>query len=42
MRKWVKGVSTTPKIITWPTEEDYKEMNRKLGLNNITISQNTQ
>ena len=39
MRKWVKGVATTPKIITWPTEEDYKEMNRKLGLNNITISQ---
>lgn len=39
MRKWVKGATTTPKIITWPTEEDYKEMNRKLGLNNITISQ---
>ena len=39
MRKWVKGVATTPKIITWPTEDDYKEMNKKLGLNNIKISQ---
>lgn len=37
MRKSNKPVEVE-RIVTWPTEEDYKEMNRKLGLNNIKVS----
>ena len=36
MRKSNKPV-VVERTITWPTEEDYKEMNKKLGLNNIKI-----
>lgn len=36
MRKSNKPV-VVERTITWPTEDDYKEMNKKLGLNNIKI-----
>lgn len=41
MRKWTKSYFKEEKeqIVSWPTEQDYKEMNKKLWLNNMKISQ---
>lgn len=40
MRKWTKSYfKEKTSVVSWPTEQDYKEINKKLWLNNIKISQ---